>query len=206
MIAEETYSRGRSLSELVEPSLRGGASVVQLRNKVASTRELVGRGLLLRELADKYSALFIVNDRVDVALAVSADGVHLGSDDMDPALARRLLGPDRVIGRTVRTPEEVEELENEGIDYLAAGSIYRSETKRATVIGLEGLRSICEVAHLPVVAVGGVTLGLLEGIFRAGASGVAVAKEIFDTEDIEGRAREFRASIEKLASCQSPGR
>jgi thiamine-phosphate pyrophosphorylase len=206
VITEKKYSRGRSLKDLVEPTLKGGASVVQLRNKGASTRELVRSGLLLRELAERYSALFIVNDRVDVALAVSADGVHLGSDDMDPALARMLLGPEKVIGRTVRTPEEALAAENEGINYLAAGSVYRSETKRASLIGLEGLRGICEVARLPVVAIGGITLSLLGGVFGAGASGVAVAKEILDTEDIEGKTREFRASIEKLASNQCPGR
>ena len=205
IITEAKYSRNRSLEELIEPCLKGGASVVQLRDKRAKTRKLLDEAFRLRALTEEYSALFIVNDRVDIALACSADGVHIGSEDMQPALARKLLGPDKVIGLTVRTPSEAEAAEVEGVDYVAAGSIFESATKRTRVIGLEGLGRICRTTTLPVVAIGGIGPNDLEGIFSRGARGVAVAKEILDTPDIEERARSFRSAIEDLVFRRTPG-
>lgn len=199
-ITEKRYSRGRSLIELMEPCLKGGASVVQLRDKDASTRELVSEAIELRNLTRAHSALFIINDRVDVTLVVSADGVHLGSDDMEPALARKLLGPDKIIGKTVRNADEAGEAELQGVDYVSAGSIFKSETKDAPVIGLGALENICKATNLPVVAIGGIKLENLESIFARGASGVAVAKELLDFPDIEERAKNLRTVIDKLNS------
>ena len=199
-ITEKKYSRGRSFKELMESCLKGGASVIQLRDKDASTRELVNKAIELRSLTRAYSALFIVNDRVDVTLVASADGVHLGTDDMEPALARKLLGPDKIIGKTVRSADEASEAELKGVDYISAGSIFKSETKNARVIGLKTLRDICRVTSLPVVAIGGIKLENVESIFDTGAIGVAVAKELLDFQDIEERARSFKAAIDELDS------
>lgn len=199
-ITEKKYSRGRSFKELMESCLKGGASAVQLRDKDASTRELVKEAIELRSLTHAYSALFIVNDRVDVALAASADGVHLGIDDLEPGLARKLLGPDKIIGKTVRSTVEASEAELQGVDYISAGSIFKSETKDAPVIGLETLRDICRVSSLPVVAIGGIKLENVGSIFDMGAIGVAVAKELLDFQDIEVRARSFKAVIDELDS------
>ena len=199
-ITEKKYSRGRSFKELMESCLKGGASVVQLRDKDASTRELVSEAIELRNLTRDYSALFIVNDRIDVTLAASADGVHLGSDDMEPTLARNLLGPEKIIGKTVRNVEEAGEAELQGVDYVSAGSIFKSETKDAPVIGLQNLRDICKATSLPVVAIGGIKLENIESIFASGASGVAVAKELLDSADIEEKARSLRAVIDQLSS------
>ena len=200
VITERKYSRNRPLEELIEPCLKGGASVVQLRDKTATTRDLLRQASKLRTLTEKYSALFIVNDRVDVALASSADGVHLGMDDMQPELARELLGPERVIGLTVRKQSEARAAEMRGVDYVAAGSIFQSKTKRAEIIGLDGLEEISRGTTLPVVAIGGIGIEDLEEIFRRGARGVAIAREVLDTQEIEQRARSFRLAIEGLVS------
>lgn len=199
-ITEKKYSRGRSFKELMESCLKGGASVIQLRDKDASTKELVKEAIELRSLTRAYSALFIVNDRVDVALVASADGVHLGTDDMEPTLARKLLGPNRIIGKTVRSADEASEAELQGADYISAGSIFKSETKDAPVIGLKTLREICRVSSVPVVAIGGIKLENVESIFDAGAGGIAVAKELLDFQDIEERARSFKVVIDELDS------
>jgi thiamine-phosphate pyrophosphorylase len=198
-ITEKLYSRGRSLREMVEGCLRGGVSIIQLRDKEATTRDLVQNALELSGLTRAYSVPLLINDRVDVALAASANGVHLGRDDMDPGTAREILGPESIIGKTVRNASEAIEAESEGVDYVAAGSIYRSKTKEAQVIGLEGLRGICDATSLPVVAIGGIGLGNLKELFDSGACGVAAAKELLDFPDIEGRVREFRLEIERLA-------
>ena len=199
-ITEKKYSRGRSFKELMESCLKGGASVVQLRDKDASARELVSEAIELRNLTRNYSALFIVNDRIDVTLAASADGVHLGSDDMEPTLARNLLGPEKIIGKTVRNVEEAGEAELQGVDYVSAGSIFKSETKDAPVIGLQTLQDICKATSLPVVAIGGIKLENIESILASGASGVAVAKELLDSADIEEKTRSLRAVIDQLSS------
>lgn len=198
IITESKYSRNRSLEELIEPCLKGGASVIQLRDKSATTRSLVEKALRLRGLTLKYSALFIVNDRVDVALVSSADGVHLGADDMSPDLAREVLGPGRIIGKTVRTRSEALVAASEGVDYVAAGSVNRSKTKSTQVIGLEGLKEVCSATSLPVVAIGGLTLEDLPAVFESGASGVAVARGVLDSEEIEVKARDYRSVSERL--------
>jgi thiamine-phosphate pyrophosphorylase len=204
VITERKYSRNRSLEELIEPCLKGGASVIQLRDKTATTKELLDKALRLRVLTERYSALFIVNDRVDVALATSADGVHLGADDMDPRLARKLLGADGVIGLTVRRSDEAKAALDLGVDYVAAGSVFESGTKRAEIIGLDGLSEICRVTSLPVVAIGGIGTENLDEVINRGASGVAVAREILDTLDIERSARRMRSALEKTVSRRSP--
>jgi thiamine-phosphate diphosphorylase len=203
VITEKRYARDRSLEELIEPCLRGGASVIQLRNKTATTRTLLSEALRLRALTQSHSALFIVNDRVDVALACSADGVHLGADDMDPGRARSLLGPDSIIGLTVRSPSEAGAAEGAGVDYVAAGSVFESKTKRAEIIGLDGLGAVCRATKLPVVAIGGIGLADLDEVMSRGASGVAVAKEVLDTKDIEQAARGLRSALEGLASLRA---
>lgn len=197
-ITEKRYSRGRPLAEMMEPCLKGGASLIQLRDKKATTRELVDEALELRGLTRAYSVPLIINDRVDVALASSADGVHLGKDDMDPSTARKLLGPGKIIGMTVRNVDEARDAERQGVDYIAAGSIYESETKKAEIIGLEGLRDILNSTSLPVVAIGGIRPENLNEIFDMGASGVALAKELLESEDIEEKVRSIRVLIEEL--------
>lgn len=199
VITDRRFLKGRSYEDMVLAALRGGAHVVQLRDKEMPVRELIALGKRLKEIVHSYGGIFIVNDRVDVALAVGADGVHLGQEDMPLEDARRLLGLGKIIGVSARTPKAAILAEKGGADYIGAGSIGPSPSKPdATVIGIEGLQEVASAVRIPVVAIGGITLGMVEGVIGAGASGIAVISEVFGKDDITGAAR---ALSEKIQAC-----
>ncbi|MGC8630985.1 MAG: thiamine phosphate synthase [Thermoprotei archaeon] len=181
------FTHERSAQVLLE----AGVKIIQYREKSASAKEMIGEARKIREACDSYGALFIVNDRVDVAYASDADGVHLGQEDLPLDLARRLLG-DAVIGASASTPEEGLVAEREGASYLGAGSVFPSSTKpEERVLGIEGLKNLMKLVKIPVYAIGGIRIegvGLLKSI---GVSGVAVISAIFAAPDPLERARAF---------------
>ncbi len=198
-IVDPAYSRGRALHELVISAMQGGATIVQLRAKQASVRILLEEAKIVGPVARELEVPLIVNDRVDVALASGAAGVHLGQGDLPCPEARRLLGSDKVVGISVHSLEEAREAEEEGADYISVGKIYPTKTKTdGRVVGFSTLREIAAEVRLPVVAIGGIHLGNLKEVFQAGASGIAVISGLLDTEDVRGRAEAFRKEITKL--------
>lgn len=198
VITDPTLPGGRSHEDAVRAALRGGARVIQLRDKTLTTRQLIELGRRLKEIVHGHGGIFIVNDRVDVALAVGADGVHIGQEDMQVEDARRLLGRDKIIGVSARTVEAARAAEAAGADYIGTGSIASTSSKPdAVVIGFEGLRRICDAVRIPVVAIGGITLQMVEEIIKAGASGIAVISAVMGAQDIEAAAREFSTRIER---------
>jgi len=190
---------GRSHLEVARAAIEGGATAIQLRDKEATTRELIEAGLALRELTREWGVAFIINDRVDVALAVDADGVHVGQDDMPAKLARKLVGPDKIVGVSASTIEEALQAEADGADYISASPVFATPTKpdAAPPTGLEGLRAIVEAVRIPVVAIGGINEGNVEEVIRAGAAGVAVISAVVGAPDIAAAARRLRQRIEK---------
>ena len=158
-------------------------------------RELLEVARRVRKIAEEYGALFVVNDRVDIALASNADGVHLGREDIPVEVAREI-APELIIGRTVRTADEAIRAEEQGADYLGAGSVYPSKTKNAPLIGLEGLSTIKKFSRIPVVAIGGIVLEKVDEVLSAGADGIAVVSAVVCTEDIEESTRAFFRKIE----------
>ena len=190
---------GRSHLEVARAAIEGGATAIQLRDKEATTRELIEAGLALRDLTRERKVAFIINDRVDVALAVDADGVHVGQDDMPATLARKLVGPDRVVGVSASTVEEALQAETDGADYISASPVFSTPTKpdAAPPTGLEGLRAIVEAVRIPVVAIGGINESNVEEVIRAGAAGVAVISAVVGAPDIAAAARRLRQRIEK---------
>lgn len=199
VITDPKLSRGRSHLEVARAAIRGGATVIQLRDKEATTRELVETGQRLRALTREMDVTFIVNDRVDVALAVEADGVHLGVDDMPVPIARRLMGPEAIIGFSPETVEQARQAEADGADYLGVGAVFGTGTKpdAGPPIGLEGLREMVQAVSIPVVAIGGITADNAARCIRAGAAGVAVISAVIVAEDIEAAARRLRERIEE---------
>ncbi|PKM83724.1 MAG: thiamine phosphate synthase [Firmicutes bacterium HGW-Firmicutes-13] len=174
----------RPLGTIVEESLAGGASVIQLREKDISTRDFVELAAQLKKIVRKYNSLFIINDRIDVAQAVGADGVHLGQDDMPAVTARDILGKEAVIGVSVSTLEEAEKAVRDGADYLGVSAIFSTPTKSdAVVVGLSGLRKIADAVQIPLAAIGGINAGNAADIIRAGADGVAVVSEIMKADN-----------------------
>jgi thiamine-phosphate pyrophosphorylase len=199
VITDRRLASGRSHEEVAREAIAGGATVIQLRDKEASTKELVEIGRRLRRLTAERGVTFIVNDRVDVALAVDADGVHLGQEDMPAALARQLMGPAKVIGVSAGTVEEAKRAEKEGANYLGVGPVYATATKpdAGEPIGVEGLSEILRAVSIPVVAIGGINEGNVEEVVATGADGVAVVSAVVGAQDIEAAARRLHRKIKE---------
>lgn len=192
VITDEELARPRSVAEVVERALAAGAPAVQLRGKHAPARELLETGRRLRELAREAGALFFVNDRADVALALEADGVHVGPDDVPVFALRRALPAGFLIGASVDEPDVARRLAAEGADYIGCGTVYATPTKpdAGRVIGLEGLERVAEAVRVPVIAIGGITPERSAEIARrTSAAGVAVVGAVMRAEDVEGAVR-----------------
>lgn len=168
-----------NLFEVVEASLQGGLTLVQYRDKSADDTVRLQTAQKLRELCDQYNALFMVNDRVDIALAVNADGVHLGQQDIPVALARQILGPQRLVGRSTTNPAEMAQAIAEGADYIGVGPVYETPTKAGKAsAGLEYIRYAVENASVPWYAIGGIDADNLPEVLAAGAQRVAVVRAV----------------------------
>ncbi len=193
----------RSLVEAVEEAIRGGATVIQYREKNAPTRKMVEEARLLRTLCKGKRVTFIVNDRIDVALAVDADGVHVGDEDMPVWLARKILGPHKVIGASADTVEKALLYAAEGADYLGVGSIYPTSTKpdAGAPIGIEGLRRIVSVVNIPVVAIGGINADNAKEVLATGASGIAVISAVMGAPDIFEATMRLRKIVDEVRKC-----
>jgi len=177
--------------ELARRALAGGADVIQYRAKHDSTRAMIATARAIGALCYEHDARLIVNDRLDVALAADAGGVHLGQEDFPVRLARELLGPDRLIGASAATVAEAEEAAWAGADYLGVGAVYATDRKAdaGEPIGTDGLRAIAAAVEIPVIAIGGVTGERLPAILGAGAHGVAVIQAVSLAPDPEAAAR-----------------
>ncbi len=198
VITDRKLAAPRSVVEVVQAALRGGATVIQLREKEAPTREMVELGMALLRVTRPAGVPLIVNDRVDVALAIDADGVHVGQDDMPAALARKLIGPDKILGVSAETVEQALLAQRDGADYLGVGDVYGTPTKpdAGPPIGLEGLRRIVEAVDIPVVGIGGIMPDNAAAVIEQGAVGVAVISAVFAAPDPEEATRRLRAAVE----------
>jgi thiamine-phosphate pyrophosphorylase len=184
------------LVEVVEQSLLGGVRLVQLREKNSSAHEIMRLGRAIRELCTDHGALFILNDRPDLALALECDGVHVGQEDAEVALARRILGPDAVIGRSTHHPTEAAAALAEGADYIGIGPVYATPTKAGREpVGLEYVRYCAEQIALPGFAIGGLDLENVDRVLQAGGTRVAVVRAIMDAPDPKHITQQF---LEKL--------
>ena len=190
---------GRDLIEVVRSALRGGAGAIQLRSKAESTREMVELGRALKVETDAAGALLLVNDRVDVALVIGADGAHVGDDDLPLDAARSIVPRGFFLGRSVDTAEEARTAEREGADYVGAGPLQATPSKldAAPAIGLAGIRAIAAATSLPVIAIGGVDERNAGGAAAAGAAGVAVIRAVMQAEDPEPAVRGLLAEVRK---------
>jgi len=186
LVTDPELCGSRGVEETCRLALLSGIGTLQLRDKNASTRELIRMAEILGDLCREHGALFIVNDRVDVALVSGADGVHLGQDDMPVRMARRILGQKAVIGASVRSVEEAEEAWKDGADYLAANLIFQTETKTdlGEPLGPEAITVLKKASPLPLVAIGGINASNADIVRRAGADGIAVVSAIMTAEDV----------------------
>jgi len=200
LITDDGYLAGRDWIKSLEDAIKGGVTVIQYRSKGSgkTAKEMYEELLKLRELTKKYNIPLIVNDRVDLALAVDADGVHIGQDDLPPSVVRKILGEDKIIGISTHSIEEVEKANNEPVDYIAFGSIFRTPTKeKPIVVGVEQLKEAVRKAKKPLIAIGGIMPYNVHEVIKAGADGVAVISAILGFSDTYKAAGSIRRAIDR---------
>ncbi|MDR1237942.1 MAG: thiamine phosphate synthase [Propionibacteriaceae bacterium] len=189
---------GRDLLQAVRQAIAGGATMLQLREKEASSREFFQLGVAVHELTAAHGVPLVINDRVDIAQAIGAEGLHLGQSDLPVAVARRILGPDVFIGVSANTVALAQQALDEGADYIGTGPVFAtgSTTDAGAVIGLEALAEVAKGISAPVVGIGGINAENAASILRAGAAGVALIADIFGAADIEAAAAKLRDVLE----------
>ena len=197
IILDPLVCPARPLIDVLTMGAEAGASLFQYRNKTASMKDAYLEALLLRQAARKAGVCLIINDRCDLALAVDADGVHLGQDDLPLNLARKIMGPNKLIGISTHNPDQVREATAGKPDYLGFGPIFKPGSKQDhdPVVGLEGLREIRRLTSLPVFAIGGIHIEQAGAVIQAGANGVAVISAILKALDISHAVTAFHAQI-----------
>jgi len=190
LITERRYLRGRSLKKAVEDSILGGVTVVQVREKNISSRLFYEIATAVKEVTDYYNLPLIINDRLDIAQAVDAAGVHLGQSDIHMLAARKILGPEKIIGISAGNVQEALEAEKNGADYLGIGPIYPTGSKSDAddPIGVEGLKKVVEGVSIPSVAIGGINQENFRDVMKAGVNGISIISAILDRDDIKKAA------------------
>lgn len=193
LVTDDGCLQGRALIDCVREALEGGVTLVQYRAKTASSAEMYAEALQLKALCDSFNVPLIINDRLDIAMAVGAAGVHLGQDDLPCAAARKLLGEDYIIGVSAHNPAEAKAALQSGADYLGCGAVFGTATKAdVKKLGTDGLAAICKAKGLPVVGIGGVTADNYREVRAAGADGAAIVSGILAQSDI-------RATVKAIA-------
>ncbi|MBP1685478.1 MAG: thiamine-phosphate synthase [Deltaproteobacteria bacterium] len=197
LVTDRTRTRGRPLLDVVEAALCGGVDAVQLREKDLSARELFDLACRLRRVCGRYGARLLINDRVDVALAAKADGVHLPVNSLLPADARLLLGTGGLIGASAHSLAEARAAAEGGADFVLCGPVFDTPSKRAygPPVGLEVLGRVTGALKVPVIAIGGITADSVDAVGRQGARGVAVIGAILEGEDPEAAARAIKSRL-----------
>lgn len=190
LVTDDGCLQGRALLDCVREALEGGVTLVQYRAKTASSAEMYNEALQLKALCDSFKVPLIINDRLDIAIAVGAAGVHLGQDDLPCAAARKILGEDYIIGVSAHNPAEAKAALQSGADYLGCGAVFGTATKAdVKKLGTEGLTAICREKGLPVVGIGGVTADNYREVRAAGADGAAIVSGILAQPDIRATVR-----------------
>lgn len=193
LVTDEKCLHGYSLLEAVEAALQGGITLLQYRGKDKSSAEMYTQAVALKALADKYKVPLIINDRLDIALAVGAAGVHLGQDDLPCKVARSICGDDFIIGVSAHTTEEAKQAFADGADYLGSGAVFGSNTKLdAGMLGVANLAAICSSVTIPVVGIGGINAGNYRQVLAAGANGAAIVSSILGADNIKVATAAFR--------------
>jgi len=201
-VTDRAWLHGRKLAEDVEKALLGGATFVQLREKDASYEEFLEQAQEVKKVCKKYNVPFVINDNIEVALAVNADGIHVGQSDMEAGSVREKLGKDKIIGVSTRTVEEALLAQERGADYLGVGAMFQTSTKLdAADVTFEELKAICAAVEIPVVAIGGISNHNVAELRGTGIDGVAVVSAIFAAEDIRKATSEMKQNLESVVKA-----
>ena len=196
LVTDSDILRGRDFYNSIEEALKGGVTMLQLREKNASGKEFLEKAIKLRELTKKYNVKFIINDRVDIAMLCDADGVHVGQSDIPANKVRELMGEDKIVGVSARTVEEAIRAKENGADYLGVGAMFTTTTKLdAKSVSIEKLKEIKKAVDLPIVAIGGLSLNNIDKLKECNVDGYAVVSAILGAENIKLECEKW---IEKI--------
>jgi thiamine-phosphate pyrophosphorylase len=205
VILDQQFLTGSDVSEIARQIIEGGAKVIQLRDKQSKKRELLVVAQKIKELCSQAGVLFMMNDYLDLALAVDADGLHIGQEDLPLLVVRRELPIDKIIGCSVTTMAQATKAQNEGADYIAVGSMFPTTTKEgATVVGVDMLKELKRAISAPLVAIGGINQGNIEEVVGAGAHALAVISAVLGEKDVKRAVQELVAKIDLVkGECQN---
>ncbi len=201
-VTDRAWLGEQTLCEQAEQALRGGVTLLQLREKEMPFDQFLAEAKEIQALCGRYGVPLIINDNVELAIQCGAQGVHVGQSDMEAGHARQLLGPDRILGVSARTLEEALRAEAQGADYLGVGAVFSTSTKLdAQDVSLETLQQICKRVSIPVVAIGGISAGNALSLQGSGIAGLAVVSAIFAQPDIEAAARQMRVLADRVVKA-----
>ena len=187
--------------EKVETACRSGVTIIQLREKNLTTNQYYQLAKQVKEITDAYQVPLIIDDRLDVCLAVDAAGLHIGDDELPVSVARKVLGPDKILGVTAKTVKRALEAETWGADYLGTGAIFPTTTKEnAPITLISTLKTICQTVAIPVVAIGGLTSENIDQLIGTGIAGVAVVRDLMQAEDMEAKTQAFLTKLDDVIS------
>ena len=188
-----------SFLEKVETACRSGVTIIQLREKNLTTNQYYQLAKQVKEITDAYQVPLIIDDRLDICLAVDAAGLHIGDDELPVSVARKVLGPEKILGVTAKTVKRALEAETSGADYLGTGAIFPTTTKEnAPITLISTLKTICQTVAIPVVAIGGLTSENIEQLIGTGIAGVAVVRDLMQAEDIETKTQAFLTKLDDI--------
>mgnify|MGYP002802102405 FL=1 len=200
-VTDRSWLNGQTLYEQVEQALKGGVSFLQLREKELEEQAFLEEAKVIQELCKKYQVPFLINDNVELAASIGADGVHVGQSDMAAGAAREKLGPDRIIGVSARTVEEALEAQRQGADYLGVGAVFPTGSKADAVeVDHQVLKEICSAVEIPVIAIGGIGRDNVAQLKGSGICGIADISAIFAHNDIEAASRDLRGLTEEMVN------
>ena len=200
-VTDRTWLNGKTLYEQVEKAIKGGVTFVQLREKELDDVAFLKEAFEIKKLCRQYNVPFIINDNVEIARKINADGVHVGQSDMKAGNVRTILGEDKILGVSAQTVEQALLAEKEGADYLGVGAVFPTGSKMdADDVSYETLKEICSAVSIPVVAIGGICAGNVLKLENSGISGIAVISAIFSAEDIEKATKNLKELTEEVVS------
>ena len=201
-VTDSSWLKGNTLYEQVEKAIKGGVTFVQLREKNLDEEKFMNEALEIKKLCKKHKIPFVINENVEIARKIDADGVHVGQSDMGASDVRRILGNNKILGVSVQTVEQALAAEKQGADYLGAGAVFTTNSKAdADYVSYDTLKAICEAVSIPVVAIGGIGAGNVLKLKGSHISGIAVISAIFAADDIKSAAENLKQLTEKVVNC-----
>lgn len=199
LVTNSKNKRNQEFLDIIEESIKGGVSIVQVREKELDLIPFYEKAKAVKEITDKYNIPLIINDRLSIAIGLGADGAHVGQDDIDGSIARDILGPDRILGISAQTVEQAKKAEKDGADYIGCGAVFPTSTKEdADSVSIEEFKKIKEAVNIPVVAIGGIRIDNVKDLKGTNTDGISVVSAIMDAEEPKEASEKLLEEFKKI--------